>query len=212
MGWTAMVVAVLFVGEDRRRPPWALDPSGCRYCCTRNQFRQNRPRDEGRRGSATVVGMHEVHTSPDDATTELNALATRATVHCLTGCSIGEVAGMVISSALAWHDLPSVVLSIVLAFIFGYGLTVRSLRRAGIPLPRAGRLAFASDTVSIATMEVVDTATILVIPGAMAAGLVDALFWGSLAVSLAIAGIVAWPVNRWLIGRGSGHAVIHGAH
>ena len=142
----------------------------------------------------------------------LNRVAFSATLHCLTGCSIGEVAGMVISTALAWHDLPSVVLSIVLAFIFGYGLTVRSLLRAGIPFARAGRLAFASDTVSIATMELVDTATILVIPGAMAAGLVDPLFWGSLAVSLVIAGIVAWPVNRGLIGRGSGHAVLHAAH
>jgi len=156
--------------------------------------------------------MQGDHPNRSMAGPELNVLATQATVHCLTGCSIGEILGMVISTALAWHDLPSVVLSIVLAFIFGYGLTVRSLLTAGIPFSRAGRLAFASDTVSIATMEVVDTATIIVIPGAMAAGLLDALFWGSLAVSLAIAGIVAWPVNRWLIGRGSGHAVIHGAH
>jgi hypothetical protein len=141
----------------------------------------------------------------------INQLATQATVHCLTGCSIGEILGMVISTALAWHDLPSVVLSIVLAFGFGYALTVRPLLAGGIPAGRATRLALASDTVSITTMEIVDTATIVLIPGAMAAGLTDLLFWGSLAVSLAIAGVIAWPVNRWLIARGRGHAVVHHA-
>jgi uncharacterized protein DUF4396 len=149
--------------------------------------------------------------SPATAATTINRLATQATVHCLTGCSIGEVLGMVISTALDWHDLPSVVLSIVLAFVFGYALTVRPLIAGGIPVARATRLAFASDTVSITTMELVDTATILVIPGAMAAGLADPLFWGSLALSLAIAGVIAWPVNRWLIARGRGHAVVHHA-
>jgi hypothetical protein len=142
----------------------------------------------------------------------LNRTAFQATIHCLTGCAIGEVLGLVISTALAWHDLPSVLLAIALAFVFGYGLTIRSLRTSGIPLASAGRLAFASDTVSIATMEAVDTATVLVIPGAMAAGLLDGLFWGSLAASLVIAGIIAFPVNRWLISRGRGHAVLHGAH
>ncbi|HEY7969468.1 MAG TPA: DUF4396 domain-containing protein [Candidatus Limnocylindrales bacterium] len=145
------------------------------------------------------------------AAPSLNQLATQATVHCLTGCSIGEILGMVISTALGWHDLPSVVVSIVLAFVFGYALTVRPLLASGIPAGRASRLAFASDTVSITVMEVVDTATILLIPGAMAAGLTDALFWGSLAASLAIAGVIAWPVNRWLIARGRGHAVVHHA-
>jgi hypothetical protein len=144
-------------------------------------------------------------------TPSINRLATQATVHCLTGCSIGEVLGLVIATALAWHDLPSVVLSIVLAFVFGYALTVRPLLAGGIPYRRATRLAFASDTVSITTMEIVDTATVLLIPGAMAAGLTDGLFWGSLALSLAIAGVVAWPVNRWLIARGRGHAVVHHA-
>ena len=139
----------------------------------------------------------------------INRLATQATVHCLTGCSIGEILGMVIATALDWHDLPSVVLSIVLAFVFGYGLTVRPLLAGGIPVGRASRLALASDTVSITVMELVDTATILLIPGAMAAGLADPLFWGSLAASLAIAGVIAWPVNRWLIARGRGHAVVH---
>ena len=142
----------------------------------------------------------------------LNRTALQATIHCLTGCAIGEILGLVIATALGWSDLPSIVLAIVLAFVFGYGLTVRSLRASGIQLRSAVRLAFASDTVSIATMEAVDSATVLAIPGAMAAGLLDGLFWGSLALSLAIAGIVAYPVNRWLIARGRGHAVLHGAH
>ena len=142
----------------------------------------------------------------------IDRLAVQATIHCLTGCSIGEILGLVISTGLGWHDLPSVVLAIVLAFGFGYGLTIRPLVASGIPLGQAGRLAFASDTVSIVTMEAVDTATVLVIPGAMAAGLLDGLFWGSLGLSLVIAGLVAFPVNRWLIARGRGHAVIHGAH
>ena len=141
-----------------------------------------------------------------------NRLAWSATVHCLTGCAIGEVLGMVIATALGWHDLPSVVLAIVLAFVFGYALTIRPLVASGMPLHRAGRLAFASDTVSIATMEIVDTAILLLIPGAMAAGLLDPMFWGSLAVALVIAAAVAFPVNRWLIGRGQGHAVLHSQH
>ncbi|HET7030258.1 MAG TPA: DUF4396 domain-containing protein [Candidatus Limnocylindrales bacterium] len=142
----------------------------------------------------------------------LNRTAFQATTHCLTGCAIGEVLGLVLSTALGWHDLPSVVLAIVLAFFFGYGLTIRPLMASGIPFGRAGRLAFASDTLSIVTMEAVDTATVLLVPGAMAAGLLDGLFWGSLAASLVIAGVVAFPVNRWLIARGQGHAVLHGAH
>jgi hypothetical protein len=145
-------------------------------------------------------------------TSTLNRTALQATIHCLTGCAIGEVLGLVISTALAWHDLPSVLLAIVLAFVFGYGLTIRSLPSSGIPFVPAARLAFASDTVSIATMEVVDSATVILIPGAMAAGLLDGLFWGSLAVSLLIAGVVAFPVNRWLIARGRGHAVLHAGH
>ena len=117
-----------------------------------------------------------------------------------------------IATALGWHDLPSVILAIVLAFVFGYGLTIRPLVSSGIPLRQAGRLAFASDTLSIVTMEVVDTVIVLAIPGAMAAGLVDPLFWGSLAVALVVAGAVAYPVNRWLIARGKGHALVHEAH
>jgi hypothetical protein len=144
--------------------------------------------------------------------TSANRLARSATVHCLTGCAIGEVLGLVIATALGWHDLPSVILAIALAFVFGYGLTIRPLVSSGIPLRQAGRLAFASDTLSIVTMEVVDTVIVLAIPGAMAAGLVDPLFWGSLAVALVVAGAVAYPVNRWLIARGKGHALVHEAH
>jgi Domain of unknown function (DUF4396) len=146
------------------------------------------------------------------APTSLNRLAFSATTHCLTGCAIGEVLGLAIATALGWHDLPSVLLAIVLAFVFGYALTIRPLIADGVPFGRAGRLALASDTLSITTMEIVDTIIVLAIPGAMAAGLSDPLFWGSLAVALLIAGVVAFPVNRWLIARGRGHAVLHGHH
>ena len=144
--------------------------------------------------------------------TSTNQLALSATIHCLTGCAIGEILGLVIATALGWHDLPSVVLAIVLAFVFGYALTIRPLLASGMPFRQAGRLAIASDTLSITTMEIVDTAIVLAIPGAMAAGLADPLFWGSLAFALVVAGVVAYPVNRWLITRGRGHAVLHGHH
>jgi hypothetical protein len=137
--------------------------------------------------------------------------AVSATLHCLTGCAIGEILGMVIATALALGNAASIAISIALAFLFGYGLTVRPLLAAVTPR-RAVRLAFASDTVSIATMEVVDNAFIVVVPGALAAGLGDGLFWWSLLVSLGIAFVVTVPVNRWLIGRGKGHAVIHAYH
>ena len=142
----------------------------------------------------------------------LNRLAARATTHCLTGCAIGEVLGLVIATQLGWHDLPSIALAIVLAFVFGYALTLRGLLGAGLDLSGALRLAFASDTISISVMEIVDNLIVLAIPGAMAAGLVDPLFWGSLALSLGVAWLVAFPVNRWLIARGRGHAVIHDLH
>ena len=144
--------------------------------------------------------------------TSLTRSAVQATLHCLTGCAIGEILGMVVASALGWSNLASIVLSTVLAFFFGYALTVRSVLRAGVAPRRAVSLAFASDTVSIATMEIVDNCFILLVPGAMAAGLGDALFWWSLGVSLAIAFVAAVPVNRWLIARGRGHAVVHALH
>ena len=142
----------------------------------------------------------------------LNQLALSATVHCLTGCAIGEVLGMVIGTAFGWSNGATIVASIVLAFFFGYALTSLPLLRAGLSLRRVVPLAFASDTLSIATMEVVDTLIIVLIPGAMAAGLGDPLFWGSLAVALLIAGGFAFPVNRWLLSRGKGHAVVHEYH
>ena len=133
-------------------------------------------------------------------------------MHCLTGCAIGEILGLVISTALGWHDLPSILLAIGLAFVFGYGLTIRPLMTGGLPFRVAVRTALAADTVSIAVMEIMDNAIVLAVPGAMAAGLLDALFWGSLGLSLVVAFVVAWPVNRWLIARGLGHAVIHAHH
>jgi uncharacterized protein DUF4396 len=145
----------------------------------------------------------------DHGRQSLNALAFSATVHCLSGCAIGEVAGMAIGTALGFSNLATIALAIVLAFFFGYGLTSLPLLRSGMPLGSVAPVAFASDTLSITTMEIVDNLIILAIPGAMEAGLGDPLFWGSLAVALLIAGAVALPVNRWLIARGKGHAVVH---
>ena len=142
----------------------------------------------------------------------LDRLAFLATVHCLTGCAIGEVLGMIIGTALGWGDLGTIVFAILLAFLFGYSLTMLPLLRAGLALGAAVPLALASDTVSIAVMEIVDNAIMLLIPGAMDAGLTNLLFWGSLAVALVLAGAVAFPVNRWLIARGKGHAVVHAHH
>ena len=138
--------------------------------------------------------------------------ALSATVHCLTGCAIGEVLGMVIGTALDWHNAGVVALSVVLAFFFGYALTVRPLLASGLPLRQAARLALAADTLSITIMEIVDNGLMLVIPGAMNAGLGTARFWGSLVISLLIAGAAAFPVNWWLVARGRGHAVVHGHH
>ncbi|MFG1946425.1 DUF4396 domain-containing protein [Nonomuraea sp. NPDC048826] len=139
-------------------------------------------------------------------------MAVSATLHCLTGCAIGEVLGLVIATALGWAVMPSIALAIVLAFFFGYLLTLLPLRRAGVNWGRAVKLALAADTVSIIVMEIVDNAVIVVIPGAMEAGLTSGLFWGSLAVAFLVAFLVTTPVNKWLIGRGGGHAVIHEYH
>jgi hypothetical protein len=144
--------------------------------------------------------------------TSLTRSAVQATLHCLTGCAIGEILGMIIATAFGWGNAATIAISIVLAFFFGYGLTVRSVRRAGVEMRRALSLAFASDTLSITTMEIVDNGFVLLVPGALAAGLGDGLFWWSLAVSLAIAFVAAVPVNRWLIARGRGHAVVHELH
>jgi hypothetical protein len=138
--------------------------------------------------------------------------AVSATLHCLTGCAIGEVLGMVLATAFGWGSAASIAVSIALAFLFGYTLTVRPVLRAGVTFRRALRIAFASDTVSITTMEIVDNAFILIVPGALAAGLGDGLFWWSLGLSLVIAFALTVPVNRWLIARGRGHAVVHELH
>jgi hypothetical protein len=142
----------------------------------------------------------------------LNRLSFSATVHCLTGCAIGEVLGLALATWWGWHDVASIALAVALAFFFGYLLTSLPLLRSGMSVREAAPLAFASDTASIATMEVVDNLIMVLVPGAMAAGLGDPLFWGALAVALLIAGAVAWPLNGWLIARGRGHAVVHAHH
>jgi uncharacterized protein DUF4396 len=142
----------------------------------------------------------------------LNRLAFSATAHCLTGCAIGEVLGLVIGTILGWGIFATIVLAIILAFFFGYLLTMLPLLRSGLALGTVLPLAFASDTLSITVMEIVDNLIILVIPGAMEAGLGSLLFWGSLAFALAVAFVAAFPVNRWLIARGKGHAVVHEYH
>jgi hypothetical protein len=144
--------------------------------------------------------------------TSLNRLAFSATAHCLTGCAIGEVLGLVIGTILGWGTVATIALAVVLAFFFGYLLTMLPLLRSGIALTAVLPIAFASDTLSITIMEIVDNLIILVIPGAMEAGLTSALFWGSLAFALAVAFVAAFPVNRWLISRGRGHAVVHQYH
>jgi len=145
-------------------------------------------------------------------TTDTPRLAFQATIHCLTGCGIGEVLGLGGATLLGLGNAASIVLGIVLAYAFGYGLTFVPLLRAGMPLLRATGITFAAETLSITTMEVVDNVVVLAVPGAMDAGLADILFWGSLALSLAFAFVAAYPVNRWLISRGLGHAVMHGMH
>jgi hypothetical protein len=151
---------------------------------------------------------HHGHEPPTSGR-ELNVLALSATLHCLTGCAIGEVAGMVIGSALGFHNVGTVVLSIVLAFLFGYTLTSVPLLRAGMALGAVIPIALASDTLSIAVMELVDNAIVVAVPGAINAGLGSTLFWGSLSFALVIAGAFAIPVNRWLLARGKGHAAVH---
>jgi hypothetical protein len=142
----------------------------------------------------------------------LNRVAFSATAHCLTGCAIGEVLGVIIGTALGWGNFETIVLAIALAFLFGYSLTMLPLLRAGLAFAAAVPLALASDTLSIAVMELVDNAILLVVPGAMEAGLDSLLFWASLAFALLIAGMAAYPVNRYLIARGKGHAVVHAYH
>ncbi len=135
-----------------------------------------------------------------------------ATLHCLTGCATGEVLGMIVGTALGWSNWATIVLAVALAFTFGYAFTMVPLVRSGMQLKAAAGLALASDTASITVMEIVDNAVLLLIPGAMDAHLTSPFFWFSLAIALAIAGVAAYPVNRWLIARGRGHAVVHQHH
>jgi len=173
-------------------------------CCTKPETEAHQIHSE----HAADDGLHET----THEATSLNRTAFMATLHCLTGCTIGEVLGMVIGTALGWSNWPTVALAVTLAFLFGYGMTIWPLRKAGMAWGAALTLAFASDTLSMSTMELVDNAIMLVIPGAMDAGLSDPLFWGSLSVSLVLAGAAAFPINRWLIVRGKGHALVHGHH
>jgi Domain of unknown function (DUF4396) len=158
---------------------------------------------------ATATHSHHHHEPLPTSGRPLDMVALNATLHCLTGCAIGEVLGVVIGTALGWSSLATIALAIGLAFLFGYSLTSLPLLRAGIAFAAVVPIALASDTFSIAVMEFVDNAIILVIPGAMEAGVGTVLFWGSLAAALVIAGLAAFPVNRWLIARGKGHAAVH---
>ena len=151
---------------------------------------------------------HRDHAMPTSGRA-LNAVALSATLHCLTGCALGEIAGMIIGTAVGLSTWATVVLAVVLAFLFGYALTSLPLLRAGLALAAVIPIALASDTLSIAVMEIVDNAIVVVVPGAMDAGLGSVLFWGSLAFALAVAGVFAFPVNRWLIARGKGHTAVH---
>jgi len=138
--------------------------------------------------------------------------AASATLHCLTGCAIGEVLGMVIGTSLGLHNAATVILSVALAFVFGYALTMRGVLRAGVGFTSALKVALAADTVSILIMEILDNAIMVLVPGAMDAGISSLLFWGALAFSLLVAFLLTTPVNRWMISRGKGHAVVHAYH
>src|ERR687891_2900526 len=163
---------------------------------------------EGAHVEAATHSHHDHHELPTSGRA-LNAVALSATLQCLTGCAIGEVLGMIIGTTVGFSDWGTITLAVALAFLFGYSLTSLALLRAGLTLAAVVPIALATDTLSIAVIEVVDNAIILALPGAMEAGVGDLLFWGALSVALVVAGVVAFPVNRWLITRGKGHAVLH---
>ena len=174
----------------------------------------------GDHGSHQAHGGHEGHDTGGQGGPHAHhtsggvtwATAAKATLHCLTGCAIGEVLGMVIGTALGWGNMPTMVLAIVLAFFFGYALTLRGILKAGVDFRTAFKVALAADTLSIAVMELIDNGVIALWPGAMDAHLTDALFWVVLAIALAAAFVLTTPVNKWMIGRGRGHAVVHRYH
>ncbi|MFJ1809964.1 MULTISPECIES: DUF4396 domain-containing protein [unclassified Streptomyces] len=155
---------------------------------------------------------HHEHGSPVGHGDASWAMAGKATLHCLTGCAIGEILGMVVGTALGWGNAPTMVVAIVLAFLFGYSFTLFAVRRAGLDLRAAVKVALAADTVSIAVMELVDNTIVALTPGAMEAQLSDGLFWAALLGGFAVAFLITTPVNKWMIGRGKGHAVAHSAH
>lgn len=155
---------------------------------------------------------HAGHTAGPGGAKVTWGAAAQATLHCLTGCAIGEVLGMVIGTAVGWGNVPTMILAIALAFFFGYALTLRGILKAGVDFRTAFKVALAADTLSIAVMELIDNGVIAFWPGAMDAQLADGMFWGVLALSLALAFVVTTPVNKWMIGRGKGHAVVHRYH
>ncbi|MFE7278195.1 DUF4396 domain-containing protein [Streptomyces sp. NPDC057623] len=161
---------------------------------------------------AHATHAHHAGAGHEVAAASTWAMAVRATLHCLTGCAIGEVLGMVIGTALGWGNVPTLILAIVLAFFFGYALTLWGVLKAGVDLRAALKVALAADTLSIAVMELVDNGVIVLWPGAMDAELTDPLFWSALAIALAVAFVLTTPVNKWMIGRGKGHAVVHQYH
>jgi Domain of unknown function (DUF4396) len=168
------------------------------------------PHTEHHGAAGHTAGPHDHRDQPGGRA--LTRLAVSATLHCLTGCAIGEILGLVLATWWGWSNGPSIALAVVLAFLFGYAFTITPVLRSGLPLKNAVGVAVAADTVSILTMEVVDNAVVLAVPGAMEAGLTTWLFWASLAFSLAVAFVVTVPVNRALIARGKGHAVVHQYH
>ena len=160
----------------------------------------------------SAIGDDSEHQHGRPRGRELTKLAISATLHCLTGCAIGEILGMILATWWGWSNGASIALAVILAFVFGYSLAMLPVLRSGMPFRTAIGVALAADTVSIAVMEVCDNAVVLAVPSAMDAGLGDLLFWGSLAFSFVVAFCVTVPVNRWLIGRGRGHAVAHAYH
>lgn len=169
-------------------------------------------------GTSHGTGHGTGHGTPQEVSAAVGraavpwSTAVSATLHCLTGCAIGEVLGLVLATWWGWPTWPSLALAITLAFLFGYSLTMLPLLRNGLSFRQALPVALAADTVSITVMEIVDNGVMLIVPGAMESGLADVLFWGALAFALAVAFVVTLPINRALIGRGKGHAVVHGHH